>query len=99
MATQPKDVTFEGLNPDQNARLIGFTREVYAGMGSGRLGVLMWYAGRPYRHSLPSDVAGNELMLSYLVEGFSSERGHVMAEVEYANEKPRYLKITRRVGM
>ncbi len=99
MTTQSKGAMFEGLNPQQNARLNAFSREVYAGMESEQHGVLVGYGGGPYRHELPRDVAENDFMLLHLVEGFSSESGQVVAKIEYASGKPKYLAVTRRVGM
>ena len=64
-----------------------------------RHGVLVGYAGKPYEHRLPDDIAADIVMLLHLVNAFSTDKGHVTAEFKYNGMNPDYLKITRRAGI
>ncbi len=92
------EIEFEGLKPEESTRLRQFIGEVYAGIAREAENILVGAAGRPYRHELPYDVAGNVTMLSHLGQWFSSGED-VVATIEYGIQEHEYLKITRRAGV
>lgn len=85
-----------GLNPEQKTMLDVFLLEVADRMAREKHGVLVGYCGRPYRHELPHEIAGDDLMRQCLVETWSS--GVTSAKI-VSEDRKSYLEVTRTVGM